>query len=245
MKRLDLSGQTFGSLTAICQDENRHDKCNTSKGKPRTKTFWLCECSLCGRIVSVQTSNLTSGNTTGCGCDMYTKGVSARRKRNKIAYDEAQKCYVGITNNTGASFYFDEDDYEMVSSYIWYETKAGYIMTRVSKTKQIFLHRLVMFGSGLDEANLVVDHINRNPRDCRKNNLRVCTGGQNAKNHSLSKANKSGVTGVIWRPNEQKWQAYICVAGKMKSLGYYRNKEDAIIKRKNAEQEYYGEFAPK
>lgn len=52
MKRKDLTGQTFGRLTALEYKEN---------GK------WLCQCQ-CGNTTEVFTENLTSGHTKSCGC---------------------------------------------------------------------------------------------------------------------------------------------------------------------------------
>lgn len=41
-----------------------------------------------------------------------------------------------------------------------------------------------------------------------------------------------------------KWEAYIQLNKKRKSLGYFNNKEDAIKARLEAEAIYYKEFAP-
>ena len=56
-KSLDLSNQIFGNLKAI--------KKAPSRGK---KTYWLCECLLCGNVKEIQTSHLTSGASKSCGC---------------------------------------------------------------------------------------------------------------------------------------------------------------------------------
>lgn len=53
----DLTGQTFGRLTAIRPDgQNKH-----------RQTFWICQCS-CGKEVRVIGYNLTQGQTRSCGC---------------------------------------------------------------------------------------------------------------------------------------------------------------------------------
>ena len=53
----DISGQTFGRLTAIERDTNikKHG------------TYWKCSCS-CGKQVSIYLGNLTSGKQLSCGC---------------------------------------------------------------------------------------------------------------------------------------------------------------------------------
>ena len=55
-KALDLTGQKFGMLTPMERAR-----------KPGGKSGWLCACD-CGETKIVVTTNLTSGNTTSCGC---------------------------------------------------------------------------------------------------------------------------------------------------------------------------------
>ena len=52
----DLTGQKFGRLTVLKFDEikNKH-------------YFWICKCD-CGKICSVESSQLKSGKTKSCGC---------------------------------------------------------------------------------------------------------------------------------------------------------------------------------
>jgi hypothetical protein len=55
--RIDITGQTFGRLTALYP-------CGTTKTK---QTLWWCQCS-CGNQVAVRGSYLRTGNTKSCGC---------------------------------------------------------------------------------------------------------------------------------------------------------------------------------
>jgi hypothetical protein len=83
-----------------------------------------------------------------------------------------------------------------------------------------------------------VDHINHNGLDNRVNNLRVVTNQENGKNANISSRNSSGITGVSWSNDRQKWYSYITVDGKMQSLGCYANKGEAASVRKKAEQKH-------
>ena len=65
-KTLDLSGRTFGRLTALT---------SVRVGK---RKGWLCQCS-CGQTTKVVTAKLTSGWTSSCGC--LHKEVCAATKR--------------------------------------------------------------------------------------------------------------------------------------------------------------------
>lgn len=52
--------------------------------------------------------------------------------------------------------------------------------------------------------------------------------------------NTSGYPGVNWDKINERWVARICVDGKRKCLGYFKNKDDAIAARKNAEKKQEG-----
>ena len=88
---------------------------------------------------------------------------------------------------------------------------------------------------------MVVDHINHNKLDNRKENLRICEHQENTYNKGLCSTNTSGVTGVTWDKLRNKWIAHI----KGKNLGRFNTKEEAIKVRKQAEIEYFGEFRNK
>jgi hypothetical protein len=89
---------------------------------------------------------------------------------------------------------------------------------------------------------MVVDHINGNPSDNRKQNLRIVTQHQNAMNARLNINNTSGTTGVSWDKENNKWIAAIGVNNKNIKLGRFINIEDAIKARKEAEDKYFGEY---
>lgn len=72
MRKLDLTGKKFGLLTVIEPDES-HVMPNGKK-----KTMWKCQCE-CGTITSVQTSNLTTGHTTSCGCKAGRTNIIGER----------------------------------------------------------------------------------------------------------------------------------------------------------------------
>lgn len=58
--RKGLTGQTFGSLTALRPAPSR-------KQYGTTVGYWRCRC-ICGTELEVQTGNLLSGNSKSCGC---------------------------------------------------------------------------------------------------------------------------------------------------------------------------------
>lgn len=56
---------------------------------------------------------------------------------------------------------------------------------------------------------------------------------------SLLKSNASGTTGVYWDKQQGKWRAQIGFKGKVKYLGLFVNKQNAINARKEAEEKYF------
>mgnify|MGYP001147457009 CR=1 FL=1 len=62
------------------------------------------------------------------------------------------------------------------------------------------------------------------------------------RSNKINKNNTSGVTGVYYNKNMQKWSARIVFKRKTYFLGNYKDKQDAIFARKNAEKELYGNF---
>jgi hypothetical protein len=68
------------------------------------------------------------------------------------------------------------DDYEKVKDYKWY-LSGGYV--KASNKTTIFMHRIIM---NLNDPLLVVDHINHDKLDNRRENLRVVTRAANNQN---------------------------------------------------------------
>lgn len=91
-KSLNLTGQKFGNLKAISKAPSRNGH-----------TYWLCECLLCGNQKEIQTSHLTSGATTSCGC--------VRRELNFGATSDKKTCLLCkqefIPNNKARLYCFD------------------------------------------------------------------------------------------------------------------------------------------
>lgn len=88
------------------------------------------------------------------------------------------------------------------------------------------------------------DHVNGNPLDNRKANLRLATPAQNARNLRLQARNKSGKAGVWFRHDRWFWTARITVDYRVMNLGAFPTRDEAIAARLAAEAKYFGEFAP-
>jgi hypothetical protein len=143
----------------------------------------------------------------------------------------------------------DAEDVDMVLAYnTWNISKRGDVVcykesgSRDNRKRQVFkLHRVIMNAPN----DKVVDHINRDPTDNRKSNLRICIPSENGKNLSKKKNNTSGYVGICWDKFRNKWAATIKVNYKNIHLGRYEDVNEAIKVRKAAEVKYFGDFAPK
>ena len=132
----------------------------------------------------------------------------------------------------------DLEDIDKVKDLKWYMDSRGYAF---NGKKRVLLHRLVM-----DCPNdMIVDHINHNRLDNRKENLRICNSSQNNMNRNKTNRNTSGYTGVCYKPKINKWQSYITINKKSIHLGYYNTPEEANEIRKQAEIDYFGEYRNK
>jgi len=83
-----------------------------------------------------------------------------------------------------------------------------------------------------------IDHINHIKSDNRWVNLRNVTSKENQKNLSLAKNNTSGVLGVSWAKQANKWLACIKIKGKTKNLGYFSDINKAKEAREKANLEF-------
>lgn len=139
--------------------------------------------------------------------------------------------------------FVDDCDYLELNKYAWH-LNEGYAVRngRVSEDKKtIRMHRQIM-GEPIEK---VIDHINHNRLDNRRENLRVCTGGENAINRNIAIHNTSGVTGVEWDKRQEMWKANISKNNKRTHLGTFEFFDDAVKARKDAEIKYFGEFQNK
>jgi len=72
-----------------------------------------------------------------------------------------------------------------------------------------------------------IDHLNRVRNDNRICNLRECTKSENGRNKSVYKNTASGIRGVGWDRQRNKWKASLYQEGKKISLGRFSTAEEA------------------
>jgi hypothetical protein len=169
---------------------------------------------------------------------------------NKTKYDkndiriDGDLAYVSLRDknvNTIAEAIIDKFFIDVVSEYIWVLSSEGYVFSRDKLGKTVIMHRLI---SGIEESDILIDHKNRNRLDNRMENLRIADSTSNSMNRGKRNDNSSGITGVSFRKQNNKWIAYISVDKKRLGLGTFKTFEEAVVTRLQAEKEHFKEFAP-
>lgn len=122
--------------------------------------------------------------------------------------------------------------------YTWTNPKTGKIRRRRRMTS-LRLHRLIMN----PPKGMMIDHINGDGLDNRRENLRVCTNAENQRNARLSSRNKSGYKGVSWNKRDKKWRSQIQHERKVRHIGYFDCPKEAARAWDAVAKELFGEYA--
>jgi hypothetical protein len=160
----------------------------------------------------------------------YTNPIFA-----KNYYENKGDCIIEF-NKVGETIVDKEIYYDLIK-YKWYLNNYGYVHANINN-QMIKLHRYIMNYTG----NNYIDHINNNPLDNRKCNLRIVTPAQNMMNQSSSKNSSSKYIGVGFDKRLNNWRARIHIDGKEVFLGRFKTEIEAAKARDKATKEHFGEF---
>ena len=132
----------------------------------------------------------------------------------------------------------DKLDADLLVTDIWFDG-------RYPRKKDNRLHRIIAERAyGQIPEDMFVDHIDGDPLNNRRGNLRIVTKAQKAQNaaNADTRGGSSRYRGV-WKAKSGKWAAQIAKEGKRMSLGHYENEEDAAAAYDKAAEELHGEYA--
>jgi len=141
----------------------------------------------------------------------------------------------------------DPEDFERLNQHKWHVTHYGYAARAVPHTsgksrKQgaVYMHNVVCPAPD----GMITDHINRNPYDNRKANLRPATRRQNVWNRKfVRRGGRTRYNGIRWDKNKQQWQVRLTIKGRRESFGYYADEVEAAKAYDRVARQHRGEFA--
>lgn len=135
---------------------------------------------------------------------------------------------------------------DLVINYRWFVSKdstreyyyiTGYHLT--NSYKRLRMNRVVL---GATDPKIFVDHIDRNPLNNQKLNLRFATQSQNQRNRGKHKVNSVGYKGVR-RGTHGGYQILIKIHRRVICGGTYTSPEEAAKHWNVLARHYHGEFA--
>ena len=155
-------------------------------------------------------------------------------------------------SNSDKTVKVDDEDYEKIASHRWCLSNglSNYPLIRTSQKatktkkaselKKISIHRMIM-GDGPKS----IDHINGDPFDNRRENLRPCSHAQNMRNKRKRSDSKNKYKGVYRKDRYGKilYQAQLAMNGKLVYSGYFKSEKAAAIAYDLAAKSWHGEFA--
>ncbi len=163
--------------------------------------------------------------------------------------DSTMKKYIKLTQ--GKFAIVDDIDYEKLSRFMWQAAKKkykkvvyGFTVQRscrcpFNQKRTIFMHRQIMSCP----RGKVVDHIDHNPLNNQRTNLRICSKGKNNLNKLPYAKGSSKYKGVSWHYPLRKWRSQIQLNNQRHSLGYFIDEIKAAKIYDIAAKKLFGEFA--
>lgn len=187
------------------------------------KSLYECEC---GNRKLIYASNVRSGKTTSCGC-VHKQVAKELLSTHKMSKTYTYGVWAGMKGRC------------LVKTNGSYKKYGGSGITLCERW-----HSFENFLSDMGEApeGMTLDRIDGSkgysPENCRWVSYQV-----QAINRKVNSSSTTGVKGVTYKKERDRYAAIITVSGKRKFLGYFKLKCDAIAARANAEKLYFSQIA--
>lgn len=140
-------------------------------------------------------------------------------------------------------FIIDLEDIEKVKYHKWRLSHNHVVTGLPAQGTQRDLSHVIMDFVASNNPGMVVDHIDGNPLNNKKNNLRITTQSNNVLNRSFMSNNTSGFIGISYRKDRDRYDPEIRFNSKRCHLGYEKDKAKAVYKRYYAEKILFKDYA--
>lgn len=148
------------------------------------------------------------------------KGLKIKSHYNIVEGDDSVIALT-ITSRPESVVLIDKDDYESIKFYKFYISK-GYVAS--SDCTPRTLHRFIM---GVTDPKVYVDHIDGNPLNNKRSNLRLSNAKLNAQNRAKSSKAASKYHGVYRSRHGKRWMSKVTIDGIEYNIGVYDTEEEA------------------
>lgn len=129
--------------------------------------------------------------------------------------------YLSITNRCSL-IVIDDEDYDRLSQYKWAQNKTETSLNGViRRTLPKSCRSISIANDVMRRYDVMFDHIDHNPRNNQKSNLRECTLQQNTFNKSKRTGTSSQYIGVSWDRKRGRWLSTIRINGRNIFLGRF------------------------
>ena len=209
----------------------------------------MYECEICGRKVN---KKIRMDGHTLCYKHMhqlhkYGKFLDNIPRTNSDLNDYVVSdgvAYFNLYNQKNekiATFIIDVCDIQKVEYHKW-RLSHGHVVTGLpSKGQQRDLSHVVL--DIQKDDSVVIDHINGDPLDNTRGNLRICSQGENVLNKRFMSNNTTGFIGVSYKKDRDRYDPEIRFGYTRCHLGMTKTIEEAVYKRYIAEKLLFGEYA--
>ena len=219
-KKIDLTGQRFGRLVVV-----------EKSGRLHGRTAWLCKCD-CGNEKKIGQSNLRQERTRSCGClkkesvsKLFKKDITNKRFGKLVAIKDSGTKLGGKTRWICKCDCGNESIVTIDNLTSGHVSSCGCYQKELLSERTPRIHKKMIkrkYGKSLVEGTSLPSLTSK-----------------------IYINNKSGVKGVSFDRNSNRWVANIGLKGEVKRLGSFHNKQDAINVRKEAEDKYFNPILDK
>ena len=174
----------------------------------------------------------------------YEQLIETLKNSKNLIRPQDHYCLMQVFDNCQKEYLVKVDygDIRALSKIKWRAQKHGYSYIQIVASFEgttIIQAREIL---GIRKTDTLCDHINGDPTDNRRGNLRVATHSQNMRNRASLKKDKK-YKGIYYCKDRGLWAAQIFIEGKQKALGRFLTEKQAAIAYNQAAIKSYGEFA--